>query len=250
MRPQGSGLQEYRNDDKHNDGETDDEDYDDDDDDESDEGSVCQNTVQTSSVNLRFTFPPKYPDEKPLIEVLDSQNLNEYELDRLSNNLEQKAQESIGTVMVFTLVSDIIEWLVTKSESEANELEVERERRQKEIEAEDKKRFDGTPVTVQTFLAWKAKFDAELLKAKLDQQKQQVEGTGARRLTGREMFESDRTLAESDLDFVEDLDQNQIEALLHNIEEVDLDDDDFDVDLELEDEGSDFEQEDSEESDS
>jgi len=183
------------------------------------------------------------------VQILDSQNLDEGELSELLDNLSRTANESLGTVMVFTLVSDVVEWLSSKTEREVVELEQEKDKKLKEIE---EKRFEGTPVTEQTFLAWKLRFDAEMLKAKLTQQRLQSDQTGSsRRLTGREMFETDKTLVESDLNFVEDLDQGQIEALLHNIEEIDLvddevndmldkeeadfsDDDDDDDDFELE----------------
>lgn len=204
------------------------------------------------SVELRFDLPEKYPDEKPSIQIIDSQNLDQDDLSLLMDDLNQKSEESLGTVMVFMLVSDVVEWLITKTEENAIEIEQEKESKLKEIEAEEQKRFEGTPVTESTFLAWKAKFDAEMLKAKFEQQKQQQSDQAAtKRLTGRAMFESDKTLAESDLNFVEDLDQNQIEALLHNIDELDVDeDDDFDIEesgsdeeFELDDEDLDEEEE-------
>lgn len=173
--------------------------------------------------------------------MLNSTNLNEDELIDLMDLLSQKSEESLGTVMVFSLVSDAVEWLISKTDEEAVEIEQERERKQQEVEAEEKKRFEGTPVTEATFLAWKAKFDAELLKAKLDKQKQSEQSdSNSKRLTGRAMFESDKTLAESDLDFVADLDQNQLEALLQNIDEdgdefVDEDFDDGELDTEEDD---------------
>lgn len=253
VRPQASNYEEIVvDDDSDEDGDRDSDDAD------SDDGSGDEEYVaqqQQSSVELLFQLPSKYPEEKPSIEVIGSQNLEEDELAELLNILGQKAEESLGTVMVFMLVSDVIEWLITKSESDANEIEHEKELKQKEIEAEEKKRFEGTPVTEQTFLAWKAKFDAEMLKLALEQQKQQAEPSGAgvtRRLTGRAMFESDKTLAESDLNFVEDLDQNQLEALLHNIDEIDLEDDGDDEEFVLgedDDEDDDIDSEELEESD-
>lgn len=242
IRPQASNYEPVAN-------NCDGEEHDSDEEDEEDEED--NDDQQGLSIELLFTLPPKYPDEKPSVQILDSSQLEESELSELLDTISRKAEESIGTVMVFMLVSDVVEWLVTKSDREAIALEQEKEKKLQEIEAEEKKRFAGTPVTVQTFLAWKAKFDAELLKAKIEEQKQSDQG-GPKRLTGREMFESDKTLAESDLNFVEDLDQNQIEALLHNMdledvnenEEFELgesgddDDDDEDEDFDIDDEES------------
>lgn len=200
-----------------------------DDDDEEDEDFATQNS---RSVNILFKLPTSYPDELPEVSILDSNNLDDDELEYILERLKQKARESLGTVMIFILVTDILEWLCNKSDDEAIELELEREK-QRELDREECKRFDGTPVTEQNFLAWKAKFDAELLKAKISQQKLLAEqgSSNTNRLTGREMFESDKTLAESDLNFVEDLDQGQIEALMQNIDEFEIEEDvAFDVD--------------------
>jgi len=62
------------------------------------------------------------------------------------------------------------------------------------------KRFEGTRVTVESFLAWKARFDAELGAKKI----QDKEDKETRKLTGRELFLTDKTLNESDLKFLED----------------------------------------------
>lgn len=196
-------------------------------DDSDDESTGSEDLASTDpSVVLKFKLPPKYPDEKPYIEILDSENLNEDELDELFTFLNEKAEESLGGVMIFMLVSDVVEWLIAVSEKEANEIQKEKDRKIKEEEEEERRKQDGTLVTEKTFLAWKAKFDAEMLKLKLEQQKKLISEQGvpgSRGLTGREMFESDKTLAESDLNFVEDLEQEQIEALLQNIDEFEID---------------------------
>lgn len=191
---------------------------------------------QCPSVKLLFELPPTYPEVKPSIKILDSNNLKEQDLSELLENLSQKAEESLGEVMVFILVSDVVEWLSDKADAETQEIELESDKRREELDAEERRKIEGTPVTVESFLAWKVKFDAELLKAKLEQQKKLAEQNPAasRGLTGREMFEKDRALAESDLNFVEDLEQEQLEALMQNIDELELPDDDY-VDPDLSD---------------
>lgn len=189
--------------------------------------------VQCPMVKLLFELPPKYPETKPSIKLLNSENLEEEEVDELLKNLNDKCEESLGNVMIFELLSDAVEWLSTKAEREANRLAREQERKLELLEAEEQRKCDGTPVTVETFLGWKAKFDAELLKLKLEQQKKLSEQlpAGQKRLTGREMFETDKALIESDLNFVDDLEQDQLEALMQNIDEAELEDvDDDEVD--------------------
>jgi hypothetical protein len=62
------------------------------------------------------------------------------------------------------------------------------------------RRFEGTRVTVESFLAWKSRFDAEMGTKKI-QDKEEKE---TRKLTGKELFLTDKTLIESDLKFLED----------------------------------------------
>jgi hypothetical protein len=61
------------------------------------------------------------------------------------------------------------------------------------------KRFEGTRVTVESFLAWKARFDIEFGAKKMQERDKET-----RKLTGRELFLTDKTLNESDLKFLED----------------------------------------------
>lgn len=210
-------------------------------DDDDDEDDQDENQSPKLSVELRFDLPEKYPDEKPSMQIVESYNLDEDGLSELMDELNTKADESLGTVMIFTLVSHVVEWLSSLSDRDAQKLEMEAMERQQELEAKEKAKFFGTPVNKQTFMAWRAKFDAEMLKLKIEKMKNAEPGQApTKRLTGRELFESDKSLAESDLNFVDDLDQGQLEALLHDIEEVNLDDADIegehDVSLDEEDE--------------
>lgn len=62
------------------------------------------------------------------------------------------------------------------------------------------KRFEGTRVTVETFLKWKARFEEETGIAK----KRESNDKEGKKLTGRELFIQDKSLNESDLKFLED----------------------------------------------
>ena len=57
------------------------------------------------------------------------------------------------------------------------------------------RRLEGTKVTVESFMAWKAKFDEERLS-----QKEVV--VKEKRLTGKELFLQNISLNESDLQFI------------------------------------------------
>ena len=89
----------------------------------------------------------------------------------------------------------------------------------------EKNKFHGTPVTVDSFLAWKASFDAEMAALK-GLQKAAERDDKDRKLTGRELFLTDKSLVDSDLKFLEEgggvvaVD----ESLFQDLDDLDLDD--------------------------
>jgi hypothetical protein len=101
--------------------------------------------------------------------------------------------------VIFTMASHLSEQLSIQSENRQIRIRENLERKQREEEAVEQKRFEGTRVTVETFINWKVKFDteqAELTKAvKIDE-------TESKKLTGRQLFEKDRSLYDSDIKFI------------------------------------------------
>nr|CAG4638101.1 EOG090X0F6V [Chydorus sphaericus] len=113
------------------------------------------------SCTLKFTYTPTYPEEPPLVEVTEDVNMDDEQIERLRGSLEKEAEENLGMVMIFTLVSAANEWLNTEWDSELKRREEEAERKLLEAEELENKKCHGTPVTVDNFLSWKAKFDDE-----------------------------------------------------------------------------------------
>lgn len=104
--------------------------------------------------------------------------------------------------MIFTMVSIIKEELdnIVLDVKKAEE-EIINEKRRKEEEAEQAK-FLGTKVTVESFKAWKKKFDAEMLeKDEILRAQRAKELKG--KLSGRELFEKDKSLALSDAKYMD-----------------------------------------------
>jgi hypothetical protein len=62
------------------------------------------------------------------------------------------------------------------------------------------KRFEGTRVTVESFLSWKEKFDEEMGYTK----RRDLAEREGKKLTGKELFMTDKTLDQSDLQFLDD----------------------------------------------
>ncbi|KAG3270364.1 hypothetical protein H1C71_023163 [Ictidomys tridecemlineatus] len=118
----------------------------------------------------------------------------------------------------------------------------EEEKKQKEREAEEaqKQLSHGTPVTIENFSSWKAKFDAELLEIKKKWMKEE-EQAGKNKLSGKQLFETDHNLDTSDIQFLEDAGNNVEvdESLFQEMNDLELEDDEDDPDYNPADPGSD-----------
>lgn len=104
--------------------------------------------------------------------------------------------ENLGIVMVFTMIGKSQEWLNLLKDRKKLERKEAEERRKKEQEEAERKKFEGTRVTVESFISWKLKFDAEM--AEKNKLAKAVDPT---KLTGKEMFMRDKNLIDSDLSF-------------------------------------------------
>jgi len=68
--------------------------------------------------------------------------------------------------MVFTLVSAAQEKLIEFMDKLKNKKEDEKLRKEKEAEEAERKKFTGTPVTLETFVAWRRAFEQEVMQNK------------------------------------------------------------------------------------
>ncbi|KAI2655113.1 RWD domain-containing protein 1 [Labeo rohita] len=149
---------------------------------------------ETVEVTLKFTYVEKYPDEPPLWEIFSQENLEDSDAEDVLTLLKQQAEENLGMVMIFTL-----------------------------------RAFQGTVVTIENFLSWKAKFEQEMAELKKKRQKEDDQ-SGKGKLTGKQLFERDHNLDTSDIQFLED-GGNSVEvdeSLFQDMDDLDLDEDDPD----------------------
>lgn len=192
-------------------------------------------TKPVQYINLHIEYPPEYPEVVPLIELEvgekwvregasdeeDEDDEEEEEEDSalafpgvapalleltqndcvaLKKNLEEAAEENVGMASVFTLAS------MVKEEGEAivqEKLDVAEKEREKEMlrqEAEEQKKFIGTPVTVESFREWRAKFRAEFHLDEKPDPHAIYDAKGQIKLTGRQLFERGLTSADDDAD--------------------------------------------------
>ncbi|XP_060079633.1 RWD domain-containing protein 1-like [Ylistrum balloti] len=177
---------------------------------------------------LQFSYVEKYPEEPPVFEITEYENLEEDQIEVLNELITENIEESLGMVMIFTIVSAIQEKL-TEIVEETKKRRIEDEENKKRIQEEmEMKKFEGTRVTIETFLAWKAKFDAEMSEQKR-LKNQSV--TGPKGLTGKELFFTDDSMNDSDVKFLQsEEDTVEVdESLFQDMDDLDLDDNDLDL---------------------
>ncbi|XP_077577422.1 RWD domain-containing protein 1 [Stigmatopora nigra] len=186
---------------------------------------------ETVEATLKFMYVESYPDDPPLWEVHSQENLENNDIEDILTLLQQQAEENLGMVMIFTLVTAVQEKLNKIVDLMKTRQEEEKLRQEREAEEAEKVAFQGTVVTIENFLAWKAKFELEMVELRRKRQKEE-EQSGKAKLTGKQLFERDHNLDTSDIQFLED-GGNSVEvdeSLFQDIDDLDLEDDDPDFD--------------------
>ncbi|KAK6125132.1 hypothetical protein DH2020_041145 [Rehmannia glutinosa] len=170
---------------------------------------------------LIFSHTENYPDEPPLLSLKSLKGIQTGDLKVLKEKLEQEAAENLGMAMVYTLVTSAKEWLSERFSQDADEDAEEDEAAKDEVIVPH-----GEPVTVDTFLAWRERFEAELAleRAKL-MPDSALTVSKEKKLTGRQWFESGRASSKGSAPVAEDSD-------VEDEEDIDFDDDDFEDDEE------------------
>ncbi|KAI5073389.1 hypothetical protein GOP47_0011402 [Adiantum capillus-veneris] len=168
-----------------------------------------------------FAHTENYPDEPPLLEVKSLQGVKGHDLVDLKKKLEQEAMENLGMAMMYTLVTSAKEWLREHYndtyESDQDE-ESDEETKDEIIEPH------GEAVTVETFLIWRERFEAEqaLERARLIPDAALL-ASKEKRLTGRAWFETGAGKgAKATIEWVEEQDEEELDF------EDDFDDGDID----------------------
>ncbi|CAH1179084.1 unnamed protein product [Phaedon cochleariae] len=175
------------------------------------------------SCDLVITYTPKYPEEQPIIEIENPENFEEGYEHNLLLYLSQQVRENLGMVMIFTIVSSAQEWLNVKYEDTKKDKDERAARKLLEEEEAERQRFEGTRVTVETFMRWKKIFEDDMGITK----KREIAEKEGKKLTGRELFMTDNTLNESDLKFLDEGDAVKVdESLFQDLDDLDLDDED------------------------
>ncbi|KAI1795971.1 RWD-domain-containing protein [Ganoderma leucocontextum] len=165
--------------------------------------------IEELSLVFKVEYTEEYPDALPIFSLEVQQGeLEDDEVDHLLVEVGKVGEENLGMAMTFTLVAHLRERLSAlqrEREERIRKDEMEKERRVLEVE-EAKTR--GTPVTVESFKAWKVKFDKELATKRMREEEEKLKSLASKdreehkklhtRLTGRALFERDRNLGTLD----------------------------------------------------
>lgn len=121
-------------------------------------------------------------------------------------SLTSTIEENLGMAMVFALVTTIKETAEQLIQERVDAKEKVREEEIRQAEEKEMEKFRGTPVTKETFLAWREKFRAEMAELKRQKEKEKEEEDKAKRgnaaqavaaaeamkkrLTGKQLYQS------------------------------------------------------------
>ncbi|XP_075257726.1 RWD domain-containing protein 1-like [Convolutriloba macropyga] len=176
-----------------------------------------------TKLTLLATLPETYPEVSPEYRLVDIKGLDDMEFETVDLAIKQQIEDNMGMSMIFAICSEIQNQLSSISEQKMKAKEAEIERKKKEQEEIEMQRLIGTPVTVQSFLEWKAKFDAEVTSKRVATKAAAIDDKSGK-ITGKQLFLQDNKLDSSDLAFLE----GGIETMEIN-ESLFQEEDDFDI---------------------
>merc|ERR1719337_842792 len=161
---------------------------------------TLRNVVVSKIVSRALNCWRNYPDEAPEMEIEEEENMDEDMRNGLRAKLAEVAEENLGMAMVFTIVSEAIQWLGETQDRLKDEEEARIKKIKDEADAEEQRKLEGTKVTIESFLAWKGIFDEEMRKKKGKELEEKTKKS--KKKTGRELFLTDTTLIDSDVKFL------------------------------------------------
>ncbi|KAJ3297574.1 RWD domain-containing protein 1 [Borealophlyctis nickersoniae] len=208
------------------------------------EGAASEGDASPPTLYLAITYTPTYPDEIPQLSLTDVTGIDETEQQALLSELETVASESLGMAMVFSIASAAREGFERIITERIERLAREEEERIAREEEEERQRYAGNKVTAEAFETWKLNFIAEISKiikagGKLTPAQSAAAAVAGLlpstskngKLTGRQLFEKDKSLAKSDMAYMEDGDVAVDVELFEGMDDLDLEDEDDDNDV-------------------
>mmetsp|Transcript_7560 Transcript_7560/g.10439 ORF Transcript_7560/g.10439 Transcript_7560/m.10439 type:complete len:224 (-) Transcript_7560:138-809(-) len=148
------------------------------------------------SLTLDVTFTSRYPNEAPICQLTNLYNIDETQEKQIEEIIKQQINENLGMAMIYNVACACKSWLDDNNISPEQKKKLKLQKEEEEIQ---KRRSEGTPVTIESFAAWKEKF-----YAKYREEEKRKEEERKKKLTGRQLFESNLDLVSSEKDFVDE----------------------------------------------
>lgn len=130
---------------------------------------------------LSVRYPEEYPDVAPDLDILAAPDggTTEYftvgdDREQLLAGLGETIEESMGMAMVFTIVSALKEAAEQLVQDRKDAEERADEERRAAAEREENKKFQGTPVTPETFLKWREGFIKEMEEKRVREEEERL----------------------------------------------------------------------------
>ncbi|KAI0031827.1 RWD-domain-containing protein [Vararia minispora EC-137] len=171
----------------------------------------------TIKLVLHFEYGDAYPDTLPELSLtIEDGEIDDDETSRLVDGMRKAGEENIGMAMTFTIVSHLRDELTSLVRERLERRKREEAEKERKLLEEEEVRTRGTPVTRESFLEWKARFDKEVVKKKTREEEENLKAlspkereeykrlshrpTGEYMYTqcGRQLFERNKSLDAED----------------------------------------------------
>jgi hypothetical protein len=160
-------------------------------------------STHLATMILSVHYPPDYPDEPPNLELSATPNAPPYPYFNVADDkvqlleaLKETIDENLGMAMIFTLVSTLKESAEQVISDRQQAARAAHEASIAAAEAEENKKFHGTPVNKETFMKWQEQFRKEMEQEAREKEKEDEAERKRRgfkelekKLTGKELWE-------------------------------------------------------------
>eukprot|EP00696_Hemimastix_kukwesjijk_P016986 gnl/Hemi2/5546_TR1906_c0_g1_i1.p1 gnl/Hemi2/5546_TR1906_c0_g1~~gnl/Hemi2/5546_TR1906_c0_g1_i1.p1 ORF type:complete len:299 (-),score=145.98 gnl/Hemi2/5546_TR1906_c0_g1_i1:150-935(-) len=174
---------------------------------------------QHVGAQMNVTLPSDYPASLPQVCLHPLKAMTKEEVGHIQTQINTMAPDYLGQPMIFSLAQAIKDYLLainekrfsTKAQMERTRMLEEQARTERVAEEMAGHSVSGTPVTLESFAAWKQVFDAEMAVVRAE--KLAAEALRKGKPSGRQLFERDATLITSDAAMWEDPSDVEVDLL-------------------------------------
>jgi len=146
-------------------------------------------------LKIIFDLPEDYPNEIPYFRIknLSVDYIDNNAIERFAEEMRERAQESVGQMMIFELVDLLKDKITTINEKVLNKLDEIEEKesianQNKEIFMSDLTNLSYTPVNAETFAAWCEQYKEKIRLEKLANRTENED-----KPTGKQLFLMNRS---------------------------------------------------------